>query len=96
MAHKTEIEIEIEVDGTTVTKTVEVTEFNHTAQEIDDAVEKIKNSGAGNAVLYTAQVLTELQKEQARGNIGAVSVEAFNAALGDVDAALTGMDEVIG
>lgn len=48
------------------------------------------------AVLYTAQVLTAEQQEQARGNIGAVSVEAFNAALGEIDTALTGMDEVIG
>ena len=96
MAHKTEIEIEIEVDGTTVTKTVEVTEFDHTAQEIDDAVDKINEDGAGDAVLYTAQVLTAAQQEQARTNIGAVSVETFNAALGEVDTALAGMDGVIG
>lgn len=88
MAHKTEIEINGEK--------VEVTEFDHTAQEIDDAVDTINNGIAGTAVLYTAQVLTELQKEQARGNIGAVSVETFQAALGEVATALTGMDEVIG
>lgn len=88
MAHKTEIEINGEK--------VEVTEFDHTAQEIDDAVDTINNGGAGSAVLYTAQVLTAAQQEQARGNIGAVSLEAFTAALGEVDTALTGMDEVIG
>lgn len=88
MAHKTEIEVNGE--------TIEVTEFDHTAQEIDDAVDKINEGGAGSAVLYTAQVLTELQQEQARGNIGAVSVETFNTALGEVDTALSSMDEVIG
>lgn len=83
MAHKTEIEINGEK--------VEVTEFDHTAQEIDDAVDQI-NSG----VLYTAQELTAAQQEQARGNIGAVSMETFQAALGEVETALADMDEVIG
>lgn len=65
-------------------------------------VERIAEEAAGkvevptDTVLYTAQTLTAAQQEQARGNIGAVSVEAFNAALGEVSAALTGMDEVIG
>lgn len=65
-------------------------------------VEQIAEEAAGKvkapegAVLYTAQSLTEAQQEQARGNIGAVSVETFNAALGDVSASLAEMDEVIG
>ena len=68
-----------------------------TGAEIDEAVEQIKNgSGNGAAVLYTAQTLTAAQQEQARGNIGAVSLETFNTVLGEVDAALAEMDEVIG
>ena len=68
-----------------------------TGAEIDEAVERVKNgSGSGAAVLYTAQTLTAAQQEQARGNIGAVSLETFNAALGEVEAALAEMDEVIG
>ncbi len=91
MAHKTEIE----VNGVII----EVTEFDHTAQDIDDAVDKIKEleeAGETTAVLYTAQVLTEAQQAQARTNINAVSVTEFNAALGEVATALSGMDEVIG
>lgn len=91
MAHKTQIEI----NG----MPVEVTEFDHTAQEIDDAVDKIKDieeTGSASAVLYTAQVLTDAQQTQARANIGAVSATEFEAALGEVDAALSSMDEVIG
>lgn len=91
MAHKTEIE----VNGTTI----EVTEFDHTAQEIDDAVDKIgsmEEAGETAAVLYTAQTLTDAQQTQARTNIGAVSVTEFEAALGEVDTALSSMDEVIG
>ena len=95
MAHKTEIEIEIEVDGTTVTKTVEVTEFDHTAQEIDDAVDQVQET-IGNSILYVAQELSVSEKAQARANIGAVSLLEFNSALGDVAAALADMDEVIG
>lgn len=50
----------------------------------------------GAAVLYTAQTLTATQQQQARQNIGAVSTADFTAALGEVNAALAGMDEVIG
>ena len=58
------------------------------------------NGGGGGltsgAVLYTEQMLNVEQQAQARENIGAVSVLEFNAALGEVGAALAGMDEVIG
>lgn len=87
MAHKTEIE----VNGVII----EVTEFDHTAQEIDDAVDKINEGGDDNAVLFTAQTLTTGQQAQARTNIGAVSTADFTAALGEVSAALADMDEVI-
>ena len=86
MAHKTQIEINGEK--------IEVFEFDHSAQEIDDTVELVKKNGA--AVLYTTQQLSVTQKAQARENIGAVSLLEFNAALGDVAAALAGIDEVIG
>lgn len=71
----------------------------YTGAEVDNAVEQIKSGGGGGsgaAVLYTAQSLTTSQQQQARQNIGAVSTEAFEAALGEVNAALAGMDEVIG
>lgn len=86
MAHKTQIEINGEK--------IEVFEFDHSAQEIDDTVELVKENGA--AVLYTTQQLSVTQKAQARENIGAVSALEFNAALGEVDAALARLDEVIG
>ena len=54
------------------------------------------SGGSGAAVLYTAQQLTDSQRQQARQNIGAVSTADFNAALGEVNAALAEMDEVIG
>ena len=94
MAHKTQVEINGEM--------TEVFEFDHSAQEIDDAVEQVLNGGGGSggesgaAVLYTAQSLTTSQQQQARQNIGAVSTADFNAALGEVNAALAAMDEVIG
>ena len=54
----------------------------------------------GSAVLYTAQTLTAAQQEQARMNIGAVSVEdvqeAISEALGDYEAAVAALDVVIG
>lgn len=69
----------------------------YTGEEIDNAVEQIKSgSGSGAAVLYTAQTLTTSQQQQARQNIGAVSLADFNAALGEINAALAEMDEVIG
>ena len=43
-----------------------IVKLNHTASEIDDRLDK-----AGNAVLYTEQILTEVQKAQVRKNIGA-------------------------
>ena len=86
MAHKTQIEI----NGAKI----EVFEFDHSAQEIYDAVERANNLGG--AVLYTAQQLSVAQQLQARENIGAVSAAEFNAALGEVAAALSKMDEVIG
>lgn len=45
----------------------------HTGAEVDEAVSKVLNGEAGSkdAVLYTAQTLTEEQKAQARENIGA-------------------------
>lgn len=88
MAHQTTIT----VNG----QEVAVTEFDHTAQEIDDAVERVMTGESGSAVLYVTQELTEAQKTQARTNIDAVSAAAFNNALGEVDAALTAMDGVIG
>lgn len=80
----------------------EVFEFDHSAQEIDDAVEQVLNGesggsgGGGAAILYTEQTLTDSQQQQARQNIGAVSTADFAAALGEVNAALSKMDEVIG
>ena len=72
MAHKTQVEINGEM--------TEVFEFDHSAQEIDDAVEQVLiggggsgSGGGGAAVLYTAQSLTTSQQQQARQNIGAVS-----------------------
>lgn len=87
MAHKTQIEINGEL--------TEVFEFDHSAQEIDDAVDQIQKT-IGNSVLYVAQELSVSEKAQARANIGAVSALEFNAALGEVDAALARLDEVIG
>lgn len=87
MAHKTQIEINGEL--------TDVFEFDHTAQEIDDAVDQVQET-IGNSILYVAQELSVSEKAQARANIGAVSLLEFNAALGDVDTALAEMDEVIG
>lgn len=87
MAHKTQIEINGEL--------TDVFEFDHSAQEIDDAVDQVQET-IGNSILYVAQELSVSEKAQARENIGAVSLLEFNAALGDVDTALAGMDEVIG
>ena len=47
-------------------------------------------------VRFTPQELSDGEKQQARQNIGAVSTADFTAALGEVNAALAGMDEVIG
>ena len=87
MAHKTQIEINGEL--------TEVFEFDHSAQEIDDAVDQVQKT-IGNSILYVAQELSVSEQAQARGNIGAVSLLEFTAALGEVNAALAGMDEVIG
>lgn len=87
MAHKTQIEINGEL--------TEVFEFDHSAQEIDDAVDQMQKT-IGNSILYVAQELSVSEQAQARENIGAVSLLEFNAALGDVAAALAGIDEVIG
>lgn len=55
----------------------------HTGAEVDEAVSKVLNGevGSKDAVLYTAQTLTEQQKAQARENIGAATVEDVLAAL---------------
>lgn len=63
---------------------------------IEDALGAGGGTGSGSAVLYTAQTLNAAQQAQARTNIDAVSLEQFTAALGEVDAALAAMDEVIG
>lgn len=81
-------------DGYTPVKGTDYFTAEDVEKIAEEAAKKVKVPT--DTVLYTAQVLTELQKEQARGNIGAVSVAEFNAALGEVETALAGMDEVIG
>lgn len=54
-------------------------ELSYTASEVDDRL-----GMAGNAILYTEQVLTEEQKKQARANIGAISKDEENITEEDV------------